>query len=115
MTELLKQYKFAEQQKETLQRESCPMLVAELNYIVQSQAVVNGSMDKLFGKKINSYNTQCPEFDAFKKKVNQANNNIELKCDSSNVDYIQTHVDIKNDLVTYDICRNSDFAGIWII
>ena len=113
MSELLNKYKLQEQLKATeaanqlerehavtrTRRENCIELTGILNKIVQSQSEIN---DRIDGYR--TFNTQCPEFDEFKKKINNdSNNNIAIVCRNSEVDFIRTNVNIKKDLVTYTI------------
>ena len=94
MTELLNKFKLQEQSKATIQRESCLELTNTLQQIVNSQLYVNGLIP---GRTV--FDTQCPEFDAFRKKINSdLDNKIKIKCHSSRVNFMQTHVDIKINL-----------------
>lgn len=88
------------QAQESAKHENCVELTNILNQIVQSQSKKNG----LINDNNKKFSTQCPEFNAFKRKINNdSDNKIAIDCNTQRVNSIRTHIDTNKDLVTYEL------------
>ena len=74
--------------------------------IVYNQEYVDGFIDQKLFREPETYSIDCDEFKNFVNNINtDPNNKIHINYTTNKVNYITTNIDIKKNMVTYDLSR----------